>query len=117
MGWFGRRQATSVDAAEAIERVRTDAALLDVREPQEWRAGHAPLATHIPLGRLATAGSRVPRAATVIVVCRSGRRASGAVRQLRASGVNAVNLRGGMVAWERAGGAVVRDGARPGRVV
>lgn len=106
-----------MDAAEAIELVRADAVLLDVREPQEWRAGHAPLATHIPLGRVATAGSRLPRAGTVIVVCRSGSRASGAVRQLRTAGVNAVNLRGGMLAWERAGGAVVRDGARPGRVI
>lgn len=115
MGWF--RRSASIDAAEAMVRVRSDAALLDVREPSEWRAGHAPLATHIPLDRLATAGSRLPKAETVIVVCRSGRRATTAVRQLRSRGLNAVNLRGGMVAWERAGGSVVRDGGRPGRVV
>jgi rhodanese-related sulfurtransferase len=52
----------------------------------------------------------------VIVVCRSGARASTAAQTLRDAGIEAVNLRGGMRAWESAGGRLVGKGNRPGIV-
>ena len=42
----------TVDAAEALRLVGDGAVLLDVREPAEWVAGHAPTAVHVPLGDL-----------------------------------------------------------------
>ena len=50
-GLFGRKYA-SIGPAEARYRVDGGAVLLDVREPSEWRAGHAPKARHIPLNDL-----------------------------------------------------------------
>ena len=50
-GLFGRKYA-SIGPTEASSRVDGGAVLLDVREPAEWRAGHAPKARHIPLGDL-----------------------------------------------------------------
>ena len=49
-------------------------ALLDVREQDEWDAGHAPGAHHIPLGQLGTRQAEIPTDREVVAVCRSGRR-------------------------------------------
>ena len=92
------------------------AVLLDVREKQEWNAGHAPTAKHLPLGRIAEAQRRLPAKATVVVVCRSGNRSRQATSALREQGFNAVNLSGGMHSWAKAGGAIVDRSNRPGRV-
>lgn len=117
MGWFSRGPRTKVSADEARELLKGTAVLVDVRESSEWRAGHAPLALHIPLDKVPSSMKRLHPDRTVIVVCRSGARASRAVHQLRKAGLDAVNLKGGMHAWERAGGSVIRDGGQPGRVI
>ncbi len=92
-----------------------DAILLDVREPQEWAAGHAPGAVHIPLadlpGRLHELPQRGEGDGPLAVTCRSGGRASRAVAWLASQGIDAVNLDGGMKAWESAGRPLV---AAPG---
>jgi rhodanese-related sulfurtransferase len=117
MGFFGRFRKPSVSAAEAIRQVADGATLLDVRENREWNAGHAPGAIHIPADQVAaTAARRLPKGKPVIVVCRSGARASGATTALLALGIEAANLKGGMRAWESAGGRVVGKGNRPGIV-
>jgi rhodanese-related sulfurtransferase len=117
MGFFSRFRQPSVNAAEAIELVSGGATLLDVRENNEWNAGHAPGAVHIPLSQVpAQAARRLPKGRQVIVVCRSGSRASSAAATLRSAGIEAVNLKGGMRAWESAGGRLVGKGNRPGVV-
>lgn len=117
MGLFDRFKQPQVNASKAIELVSGGATLLDVRENSEWNAGHAPGAVHIPLAQVATtAGRRLPKGRQVIVVCRSGSRAGGAARTLRAQGIEAVNLKGGLRAWEAAGGRIVGKGNRPGVV-
>ena len=82
--------------------------LLDVREPDEWVAGHAPDAVHIPLGELTERASReLPSGASLLVVCHSGGRSARATAWLNQAGYDAVNLDGGMVEWARAGLPVV----------
>jgi rhodanese-related sulfurtransferase len=88
--------------------------LVDVRERVEWNAGHAPEAVHLPLSRL-MAGARLPGSAAgrpVVTVCRSGHRSRQAARLLAARGVDVVDVRGGMTAWERAGLPVTGRRAR-----
>ncbi|MFF4178032.1 rhodanese-like domain-containing protein [Streptomyces sp. NPDC001750] len=83
--------------------------LLDVREPHEWQAGHAPDAVHLPLAML-TADAALPteaRARPVVVICRSGNRSRQAVELLRARGIEAVDVIGGMREWAEAGFPVV----------
>ena len=90
--------------------------LLDVREDDEWTAGHAPDATHTPLGQLIPAD--YPAGTTVLCVCRSGGRSSKAVEALRAAGIDAVNVSGGMTCWAAAGLPVIADvGGAPGTVI
>jgi rhodanese-related sulfurtransferase len=95
--------------------VGPDALLLDVREDDEWVAGHAEGARHIPMGELPTRFPEVSAladaAATgeVVVVCRSGARSARVVAWLTQNGVDAVNLAGGMDAWASAGRVMVSE--------
>lgn len=99
-------------AAELLDRGA--AVLLDVREPQEWAAGHAPQAEHLPLGQLTP--EAVPRDRPVIAICRSGNRSGKAADALAAAGVRVHNLAGGMKAWAHAGLPVVSENGEPGTV-
>ena len=70
------RPAT-MTAAEAHQAVTSDGAvLLDVREPSEWRAGHAPQARHLVLSQLQDHLDDLPTDRPIITVCRSGRRSA-----------------------------------------
>jgi rhodanese-related sulfurtransferase len=85
-------------------------ALLDVREDDEWAAGHAPGAKHIPLGDLPERVSELaefPGGTPVYVVCRSGGRSARAAAWLNSSGWDAVNVAGGMKEWHLSGRHIV----------
>ena len=112
-----RRRAVEQVAATDAHRLHADAGalLLDVREPAEWRAGHAPGAMHVPLRSL-DARELPAGLAVVVVVCRSGNRSNVAAAQLAAAGVDARNLAGGLHAWAAAGLPVVTDDGGPGTV-
>ncbi|NLI17928.1 MAG: rhodanese-like domain-containing protein [Actinomycetales bacterium] len=97
----------AIRADRAVELVRDGAVLVDVREDHEWRAGHARAALHIPLGRLATSTGRIPQGRPIVVVCAHGNRSRVGAARLRAQGLNATSLKGGMAAWHNAGGALV----------
>jgi rhodanese-related sulfurtransferase len=77
--------------------------LLDVRQPEEYRAGHIQGTKLIPLGDLSQRMSELPRDREIICVCRSGNRSGSATRMLASAGFQAVNMRGGMISWTQAG--------------
>lgn len=77
--------------------------VLDVRQPEEFQAGHIDGAKLIPLNQLSKKLDTLPRDAEILCVCRSGSRSGAAVRQLTSTGFKAVNLSGGIMAWQRAG--------------
>ncbi len=96
-----------------------DAVVVDVREQNEWDAGHAPNAVHVPLGDLPGSLDRLPDtdAAPVAVVCRTGGRSSRAVAWLVQQGFDVVNLTGGMKGWESAGRPLVAEGGAAPRIL
>jgi len=100
-----------------VSKRRSEFHLLDVREQDEWDAGHIEGAQHIPLGQLGERLLDVPRDRSVVAVCRSGSRSDRAAKGLRASGYQAENLDGGVTAWSRAGLPLVAKGGGPGRVI
>lgn len=105
-----------VDPIGAVGLVDESAAiLLDVREDDEWNAGHAPGAVHVRLGDL-DPGS-FDTSTPVVAVCRSGNRSGSAAKKLAASGVTVYNLVGGMKAWREAGKPVIRDDGTAGTVL
>jgi len=103
--------------AEQLAPIRDQRHLLDVREDEEWVAGHIAGSQHIPLGQLAARLDEVPRDRTVVTVCRSGHRSGIAAKGLAARGLTAENLEGGLVAWVRGGQALVTPAGGSGRVL
>jgi rhodanese-related sulfurtransferase len=97
--------------------VPADATILDVREDDEWEAGHVEGSTHVPLSEIQQRVADVPATDPLVVVCRVGGRSAQVTAWLRQQGREAVNLDGGLQAWEAAGRPLVTDGGRPGTVV
>lgn len=110
------KRVPNVDVVEAQTLLSDGALLLDVRRDDEWRAGHARDAVHIPLDQLQERVSELPTDRRIVAVCRSGSRSAQATRYLRQLGHDAMNLDGGMQAWQRAGGGVVDADGAAGRV-
>ena len=102
-------QLPQVDVAS----VPADALVLDVREDDEWAAGRAEGALHIPMsdfvGRYGELTERAGEGERVYVVCRVGGRSAQVTQYLRQQGVDAVNVDGGMLAWEAAGRPLTGD--------
>ena len=103
-------EATQIPAEEAIAQVADSAWLLDVREPDEWNRGHAPDAHLIPMGSVMDRIDEIPTDSRVVVVCHSGHRSWQVTKYLAENGYDAVNVAGGMEAWQSAGGVVVAGG-------
>jgi rhodanese-related sulfurtransferase len=100
----------------AVRLLAQGAALIDVRELEEWRVGRAPEAVHVPLGELALRLNELPTDRKLIMVCRSGGRSGTAAAALVEKELPALNLAGGMQAWKAASFPVVSDGGVPGEV-
>jgi rhodanese-related sulfurtransferase len=100
----------AVDAAA----VPADGYLLDVREPDEWAAGHVPGAVHIPMNELGDRAGEVPQDTEVYVICRSGARSAQVTMALNNAGWQARNVDGGMKRWAETGREMTTDsGAEP----
>ena len=97
----------------AVAEVPADAPLLDVREADEWTAGHAPTARHLPMSELASRIGELPDDDPLYVVCRSGGRSARVVAYLAGQGYPAVNVDGGMQAWSAQGRPLVTDSGTP----
>ena len=89
--------------------------LLDVREPAEWAAGHAPDAVHVPLAEVKTSASRFA-GLEVLTVCRSGGRSAKAAETLARAGIAVRNVTGGMTAWAEVGLPLLTDDGARGTV-
>ena len=79
--------------------------VLDIREGEDFAAGHLPRARHIPLSQLPNRVEEIVKykEKPVIVTCRNGTRAGAASRVLKQAGFKSVfELRGGLIAWEQA---------------
>lgn len=83
--------------------------LLDVREDDEWALGHAPGAIHIPMADVPARFDEIDMDAQLFVVCRQGGRSLHVVEYLNNVGFEAVNVRDGMVAWQKAGRPLTND--------
>ncbi|MFC4854786.1 rhodanese-like domain-containing protein [Actinophytocola glycyrrhizae] len=107
------QQVPTVTVPDLPEPLPDDVTLLDVREPDEWAAGHAPGAVHIPMGELAERLGDLPADNEVYVVCRSGGRSARVTAYLNANGWDAKNVDGGMQSWAAAGRPMDADSGAP----
>ena len=102
--------APQLTPAQAGAALADGALAVDVREPEEWQAGHVDGALWIPLGDLETRAGELPRDRRLVIVCRSGARSGYAADALVAAGYDASNLAGGLHAWAAAALPLVPDG-------
>lgn len=86
------------------------ARIVDVREPDEWAAGHIAHARLVPLATVPDQLAEFDGSPTY-VICRSGARSMRACEFLESKGIEAVNVSGGMIAWAGAGFEVATGGA------
>lgn len=100
-----------VDDLEAL--LASGCVLVDVREDDEFEAGHIPGARHLPLAEVPERQGEIPAAGTVYVVCAVGGRSARAVEYLRAKGIDAVNVAGGTQGWIDSGREVHRGSGAP----
>ncbi|MGW2510784.1 rhodanese-like domain-containing protein [Streptomyces scopuliridis] len=107
----------SVDAAA----VPADGLVLDVRENDEWAAGHVEGALHVPMSdfvaRFGEVTEAVAEGRRAYVMCRVGGRSAQVTQYLVQQGVDAVNVDGGMLAWDGAGRPMVTDNGSPAFVL
>ncbi|MFB7463689.1 rhodanese-like domain-containing protein [Streptomyces sp. NPDC056224] len=107
----------SVDAAA----VPSEGLVLDVREDDEWAAGHVEGALHIPMsdfvGRFGELTEAVEDGRRVYVMCRVGGRSAQVTQYLVRQEIDAVNVDGGMQAWDGAGRPMVTDNGNPAFVL
>jgi len=116
MSMFHGNRVPEVTAVDA-ESGQAGHILLDVRNADEWEAGHAPSAQWTPLPELESVRFQLPMNRRIVCVCRSGARSARAAEALISWGFDAVNMTGGMQAWASSGFPVVRDDGSPGAVI
>lgn len=88
--------------------------VIDVREYPEYAAARIDGARLIPVGRIADLTSGLDRNETYVLVCRSGRRSTMALKAFQELGFGAVSqLKGGMDAWQKEKLPVIRDQRAP----
>ncbi|GGB31944.1 sulfurtransferase [Flexivirga endophytica] len=102
------------------EQLADDAVVVDVREQNEWDAGHAPGAIHIPMGELPSRLDELPESDErdpLPIICRSGNRSGRVVAWLNQQGFDSANVEGGMKQWMYVGKPVVTDSGADAQVI
>lgn len=101
----------SIPVSEARQRMQSDQppVLIDVREPYEFAAGHAPGALNVPLGDVSRWAESQPKDQPILVICQTGRRSLDATQELTDQGFASVtNVTGGTSAWQIMGFPIER---------
>lgn len=115
------RDLPSISVDQLPEQLPEGTVLLDVREDDEWAAGHVEGAVHVPMNQLPQRlqfdpGPLTPDA-PLLVVCKVGGRSAQVVAWLVRQGYDATNLTGGLLAWEAAGRPITAEHAGPALVI
>jgi rhodanese-related sulfurtransferase len=103
--------AAQLGPGEVRDRIDRGASAVDVRERDEWEAGHLAGSVWIPLGELGARLHELP-ADPLVIVCRSGSRSGMAADALAGIGRDASNLAGGLLAWAASGLPLEPPGGR-----
>ncbi|MGO2082338.1 rhodanese-like domain-containing protein [Vagococcus sp.] len=95
LGFF--KSVPSISTQELQQKMASQPVILDVRTQSEFQTGHLFQAKHLSANQLANYQAK--KEAPVYVICQSGMRSKRAVKTLRARGIEAINVRGGMNQW------------------
>ena len=101
----------------SVEELPSDVVLLDVREPEEWAAGHVEGAVHVPIYDVPNRTDELAPDSDIVVVCKVGGRSAQVTAWLNQQGYRATNLDGGMLAWAAARRPMISDTGAPPEVI
>lgn len=95
---------SSISASDLKDLIEKGCCLVDVREPIEYGEERIQGSKSIPLGEIGTRNAEISRSSPIVVMCRSGKRGSEALKKLESLGIeNVQNLDGGILAWKQTG--------------
>ena len=100
-----RRRVREIPVGEAFDKLKNGAALIDVREDNEWSAGHAAGATHLGRGIIERdiVGKFPGKDGELVLYCGGGYRSALAADNLQKMGyTNVFSMSGGWTAWKEA---------------
>lgn len=92
-----------VSIQELDQAIASGARVIDVRELDEFDAGHVPSAIHIPLNSIPERLGEIPTSQRLWLICKSGGRSMTAANYLEAQGFDVVSVAGGTMGWIAAG--------------
>ena len=98
--------AKEVTIDELEHAIAQNAHVVDVREQDEFDAGHVPNAHHIPLNTVPERMAELPEGETVWLICQGGVRSMKAANYLEAQGYDVVSVAGGTGSWIQSGKTV-----------
>lgn len=94
---------TEVTVDDLVAAHAAGAHVIDVRESDEYAAGHVPGAELLPLGLIPVRVQDLPTHGPVYVICASGGRSAQAAEYLSGIGIDARSVAGGTSAWAHSG--------------
>lgn len=98
------KEIDAPELARRLEEEHEQVAVVDVREQVEVAAGTIPGALHVPMRSIPWHAGEFDRNKDLVIICRSGARSAQVCAFLQQQGFeNVYNLRGGIIAWARAG--------------
>jgi rhodanese-related sulfurtransferase len=100
-----------VDLETFAEAQASGAVVVDVRNPDEYEAGHVPGAKLLPLGELAARQDEIPDGHPIYVICAVGGRSLTAAKALHDAGYHAISVAGGTKGWIEQGRPFVTGSA------
>jgi len=104
---LGVSEMTPQEARPAVEAAY--AQFIDVRTPEEYKAGHAAHARNIPLDTLPQSLDKLERNEPVYLICQTGVRSMKAAQMLNEAGFpQTVSIIGGTTAWQEAGFSMIK---------
>lgn len=99
-----RKTSKAITAREAVRLINDrDAIIIDIREPGDYKAGHALNARNIPVGRLEEQAAKISpkKDKPIVVYCKSGTQSPSARQTLEKAGYSEVyTLKGGLYGWQ-----------------
>lgn len=104
-----KTMTATISLADFISRYHDGAMLIDVREPDEYAAGHVPGAILAPMSSIDDHLAAIPRGEDVFVICQAGRRSLAMTDLMRRHGIRAISVDEGTSGWIAAGQTVVRE--------
>jgi rhodanese-related sulfurtransferase len=106
-----------VDVSQISTAAEKPPYILDVREDDEWDAGHIDGTQHIPMMEIPARLAEISTDEQVLVICRSGSRSALVVGFLKHQGVDAVNVAGGIQVWAALGRPMTGPPGQPAHVI